>query len=230
MGERSGIKLDHEQPGLAPSKTWRERRFGSPWIPGETVSNAIGQGFNLVTTLQLANIYAAVGTEGKLYRPYLIQRVEDPHGKVLEEFDPELIREIKLNPETFQNVKQGLWEVVNKPGGTAYYRSRIPDMNMCGKTGTAQVIRLKEEDRGKKCFETDFQFRDHALFAAFAPRDNPEIAVAVIVEHGCHGSSTAAPVAKNIIEAYFHKKRKLKDIQKQDNVQEDKEPMETEEE
>jgi len=184
MGAKSGIKLDHEQPGLSPTKKWREQRFGAPWIPGETASNAIGQGFNLITTLQLANVYATIGNEGKLYKPYLVQRVEDPHGKVLEEFDPELIREIKLNPATFQNVKEGLWQVVNKPGGTAYYRSRIPDLNICGKTGTAQVIRLKEEDRGKKCNETDFQFRDRALFAAFAPRDNPEIAVAVIVEHG----------------------------------------------
>ncbi len=215
MGAKTGIKLDHEQPGLSPTRKWRENRFGSPWIPGETVSNAIGQGFNLITTLQLANFYAAIGTEGKLYRPYVIQRIEDPHGKVLEEFDPELIREIKLKPETIKNVKQGLWEVVNKPGGTAYYRSRIPDLDICGKTGTAQVIRLKEEDRGKKCEEIDFAFRDHALFAAWAPRDNPEIAVAVIVEHGCHGSSAAAPVAKEIIEAYFHKKRRLKELQKQ---------------
>ena len=220
MGAKSGIKLDHEQPGLSPTKKWREQRFGAPWIPGETASNAIGQGFNLITTLQLANVYATIGNEGKLYKPYLVQRVEDPHGKVLEEFDPELIREIKLNPATFQNVKEGLWQVVNKPGGTAYYRSRIPDLNICGKTGTAQVIRLKEEDRGKKCHETDFQFRDHALFAAFAPRDNPEIAVAVIVEHGCHGSSTAAPVAKDIIEAYFHKKRKLKNIHKKEEPSE----------
>ncbi len=209
LGQRTGILLDHEQPGLAPTKGWREKRFGSPWIPGETVSNAIGQGFNLVTTLQLANLYATIGNGGKLYRPYLVSRIEDAQGAPLSEFQPELIHTVQVSKNTLDLVKEGLWEVVNKPGGTAYGRARIPGLDVAGKTGTAQVIRQAEAEREKKCHEVEYKFRDHALFAAYAPKDQAEIAVGVIVEHGCHGSATAAPIAKAVIEAYFYKKKIL---------------------
>ena len=141
----------------------------------------------------------------------LVKKIEDPHGNILKEFSPVLIHTAKVSERTLAEVKQGLWEVVNKPGGTAYYRSRIPGIDVIGKTGTAQVISTKEEDRSKKCEELDYQFRDHALFAAVAPLNNPEIAVAVIVEHGCHGSYSAAPVAKSILETFFYKKQILKE-------------------
>ncbi|MBI2609292.1 MAG: penicillin-binding protein 2 [Deltaproteobacteria bacterium] len=226
LGQKTGILLENEQPGLAPTQKWRAQRFGSPWIPGETVSNAIGQGFNLVTPLQLANVYATIANGGKLFRPYLVSHIETPQGNTIKEFHPELISEIEVPAQTVEEVKQGLWEAVNKPGGTAYYRARLPEVDVLGKTGTSQVVSLKEEDRGKKCHEIDFKFRDHALFAAFAPRNDSEIAVGVVVEHGCHGSSTAAPIAKAIIEAYFYKKKILKEKKQKKELEEHREESE----
>ncbi|MBI2637924.1 MAG: penicillin-binding protein 2, partial [Candidatus Sungbacteria bacterium] len=128
----------------------------------------------------------------------------------------ELIHAVQVSKETLDLVKEGFWEVVNKPGGTAYNRARIDGLNVSGKTGTAQVIRQTVADKEKKCPEVDYKFRDHALFAAYAPREQPEIAVGVIVEHGCHGSVTAAPIAKAVIEAYFYKKKILQEKTKKE--------------
>ncbi|MBI2026572.1 MAG: penicillin-binding protein 2 [Deltaproteobacteria bacterium] len=211
LGKKTGIGFSLEEPGMIPTKKWKFSRFKERWYPGETVSNAIGQGYNTVTTLQLARLYAAIGNGGNLYKPYLVRKIENPLGNLIQEMQPTLDHKANVSPQSLENVKQGLWEAVNKPGGTAYYRSRIDGLDVCGKTGTAQVISIRPEDEGKKCEQVDYKFRDHALFAAFAPRNNPEIAVAAIVEHGCHGSSSAAPVVKAVLEAYFYKKKVLKE-------------------
>jgi penicillin-binding protein 2 len=157
-----------------------------------------------VTPLQLTMAYAAVANGGHLYRPQLVRRLETPDGRTLREFQPEVIRELDLDPEARQMVVDALTSVVNEPGGTAY-RSRLPDVRIAGKTGTAQVVAIGKT-RLKKEAMTYWQ-RDHAWFASFAPAEDPEIAVVVINEHAGHGGNEAAPTASALIKKYFELKR-----------------------
>jgi penicillin-binding protein 2 len=200
MGEPLGFLLEGERGGLIPDRQWKKERFHQKWYDGETVIASIGQGYILATPLQLATMTAAVANGGTVLRPQVINRVEDADGKVLLKFQPEIIRKVPLNHAHLKAVREGLEKVVNEPGGTAWL-SRLKEIPYAGKTGTAQVVkqraRLKNED------ELPYQFRDHALFVAYAPADNPELAIAVVVEHGSHGSSAAAPIAKAMIARYF---------------------------
>ncbi len=204
LGHRTGIGLANEAPGLIPSTEWKKRRFGVVWYPGETVSASIGQGYNLYTPLQLAVAYAALANGGKVLRPRLLLRLEDQRGTVVEEFPPEVRGEVPVPPEQLEVVRRGLTAVVEEQGGTGR-RARVPGVRVAGKTGTAQVVRL-EHTEGLEDEEIPIRYRDHGWFGAFAPADAPEIAVAVFVEHGLHGSSAAAPVAQRILARYFEKK------------------------
>ena len=125
-------------------------------------------------------------------------------GEILKRGKPEVMSQIEVKPETFRIVKKGLFQVVNSPAGTAYW-SRGQGIQMAGKTGTSQVARISADKIYAKCEEREYKLRHHALFAAFAPHDDPTIAVAVIIEHGCHGSTAAAPVARDIITTYLEK-------------------------
>lgn len=205
FGQRSGIALPREVSGLIPTKEWKLKRNGIPWQQGETLSCSIGQSYVLVSTLQLANAYAAIATKGKLYRPYVVDEVFDYNGKQLKKYEPELIREIELKDSTWNAVRKGLYKVANEPDGTAWWRKGFGN-NMAGKTGTSQVIRAaSEEQLYSKCSEMDYKYRHHGVFVAFAPYDDPKIAVAALVEHGCGGSSAAAPVVEKVISKYMHK-------------------------
>ncbi|MDA9792965.1 penicillin-binding protein 2 [Bacteriovoracaceae bacterium] len=204
LGEKTGVGLPREVSGLIPSKEWKLKLKGEVWQQGETLSCSIGQSYILASILQMANAYAAIASEGKLYRPYLVKEIFDNSGKVLEKFEPELIRDIKLKPSTFKLVKEGLYRVVNTPKGTAWWR-RGRGNQMAGKTGTSQVVSQAADKLYKKCEEAEEKFRHHGLFVAFAPFDNPKIAVASLVEHGCHGSSAAAPVVEKVISTYMKK-------------------------
>lgn len=205
LGHRTGIGLPGEAPGLVPSSEWKKRRFGEPWYPGETVSAAIGQGFNLYTPLQLAVAYAAIANGGTVLEPRLLLRLESLDGEVVEAFEPGPPERTLAGPDALASVRRGLEAVVNEPHGTGG-RARLPDVHVAGKTGTAQVVRL-EQTEGLEEQEIPMRYRDHAWFGAFAPAEAPEIAVAVFVEHGLHGSTTAAPIARRILERYFEKKR-----------------------
>jgi penicillin-binding protein 2 len=200
LGEPLGFLLEGERGGLIPDRQWKKERFHQKWYDGETVIASIGQGYILTTPLQLATMTAAVANGGTVLRPQVIKRIEDTDGKVLLEFRTEIIRKVPLNPAHLKAVREGMVKVVNEPGGTAWM-SRLKEIPYAGKTGTAQVV--KQRTRLKKGDELPYQFRDHALFVAFAPADNPELAVAVVVEHGSHGSSAAAPIAKAMIARYF---------------------------
>jgi penicillin-binding protein 2 len=206
LGRRTGISLLGEQPGLVPTKEWKERARGEAWIKGETVSAAIGQGFNLTTPLQLANAFAAIGNGGKVYRPRLVQRLETWDGKLVSEMPVDEPEVAPVAPEVMDRVRQGLSAVVNDLHGTGG-RARVPGVLVAGKTGTSQVVRLDlikdlEDD------EVPIRYRDHALFAAFAPVDEPEIAIAVVVEHaGRGGGAAAAPIAQRVLAKYFEKKK-----------------------
>jgi penicillin-binding protein 2 len=195
LGELTGISLPHEKKGLIPSSAWKLNRYKIPWQPGETLSISIGQGYDLVTPLQMAVLTAAVANGGTVYRPQLVKRLVSPQGVVLREFPPQRIQQAKVSPESLTLVRQGLAGAVNEPGGTGG-ASRLPGIIAAGKTGTAQVVSL-----GKKA--VGGSSRDHAWFVAFAPLESPEIAVAVLVEHGGHGGEAAAPIARKIFAAHF---------------------------
>ncbi|MGK5083348.1 penicillin-binding protein 2 [Bdellovibrionota bacterium FG-1] len=205
LGRKTGITLAREVPGLIPTEEWKEKRFHQPWNGGETVNVAIGQGYVLTTAIQLANLYAAIGNGGSLYRPFIVKQIESYEGQIIREFQPESLDRTILNPKTVELVRQGLWGVINSPHGTAYSQ-RLPGMDFVGKTGTAQVIRFAADKvMGLKCESLKFQDRHHALFVGFAPAKDPLIAVAVIAEHGCHGGVNAAPIARAVIKTYLEK-------------------------
>jgi penicillin-binding protein 2 len=206
LGTPLGIDLGREKGGLIPTKQWKLSRFREPWHPGETISISIGQGFDLVTPLQLANVYATLGNGGTLYRPRLIKQLESSDRHVVKVYDPEKLGTLPFRPQTIQLINQALWGVVNERGGTGSVLKR-KEADVAGKTGTAQVIGMPQDQKARKANRVSADYRDHALFACFAPYGNPEIAVAVILEHAGHGGSAAAPVARKIIDTYFAQKK-----------------------
>lgn len=208
LGAPLGIDLTREKGGLIPTRQWKLSRMKEPWQQGETISISIGQGFNLVTPLQLANIYATLGNGGTLYRPRLITQLESSDGHVIKEYGPEKLGALPLSPQTIQIINKALWGVVNERGGTGSVLKR-KEADVCGKTGTAQVIGLPQDKKTRKAKRVSADFQDHALFVCFAPYGNPEIAVAVILENAGHGGSVAAPVARKVIDAYFTRKHTI---------------------
>ncbi len=202
LGRPTGIQLPNESGGLVPTSAWKKKRFGEPWQDGETLSLAIGQGFNLVTPLQLARMVAVVANGGRLVTPTLVKEVIPPDGRPPVPEPPGVATRVPVKPEYLALVAKGLVAVINEPGGTAR-RVRLPGITVAGKTGTAQVVGLKFEKSFGKAKMVPWKYRSHALFVCYAPAEDPEIAVAVVVEHGGHGGSVAGPVAKAVLEAYF---------------------------
>ncbi len=204
LGEKTGIPLSRETSGLIPTKEWKLKRSGEEWQLGETVSCVIGQSYVLVTPLQLAMAYAAIANGGTLYRPHLIKEIFTNSGKILEEFKPEVVSKANVSEETLMAVRKGLYQVANHPRGTAFWYKGF-GLQMAGKTGTAQVRSMSSKELFSKCEDMPYLDRNHGLFVGFAPFDNPKVAVAAIVEHGCHGSSAAAPVVRDILTTYMKK-------------------------
>lgn len=203
LGRKTGLNLGHEKSGLIPTAEWKRKRWGVPWQGGETVSTAIGQSFVLVTPLQVATFASAVFNGGHVYRPQLTQWVRKAGGETVFEFKPQLVGDVGVKPAYLELVKKALTGVVNHQRGTGT-KAKLPDIKVAGKTGTAQVVNLKKEKDAKaKGEEVPWKYRDHAWFVAVAPADAPRITVAVLVEHGGHGGSAAAPIAKTLIEAYL---------------------------
>ncbi len=201
LGRKTGVEMEHEKAGLIPTSEWKMKRYGKPWQEGETLSVAIGQGFDLVTPVQLALMTATVANGGTLYKPSLIEQVRDPEGKVLEQFKPVVRERFTGQDRNMQLVREALILAVNGRHGTGR-RARLKNITVAGKTGTAQVVRLKQY-RHLKEKDIPYKYRDHAWFTCFAPAENPEIAVTVLVEHGLHGGSASAPIAKAVLEKYF---------------------------
>lgn len=201
FGERSGIDLDGELSGLLPDPAWKERRFKRPWWPGETVIAGIGQGYVLATPMQLAVATMAIANDGLLYKPQIIKAWRDPHDGQLRQAAPEVLRQITLNPEHFRLVKEAMWQVT-QPGGTASGAGAGAPYRFAGKTGTAQVKSIAQGARYSES-ATAAQHRDHALFIAFAPVEKPRIVVAVMVENGGHGGTTAAPIARKVLDYWL---------------------------
>ncbi len=202
LGHQTGIGLGPEATGLVPTSQWKLQRFGERWMDGETISVSIGQGFNLWTPLQLASVYGAIGSGGARYRPYVVERMEDPHGQLLWQAEPELLGRVAISDVSLGLVRKGLRGAVHDAHGTGYVMKGLPGgLEAAGKTGTAQVVALAEEIPDDE--DVPEAQRDHAWFATYVPPDAPRIAVGVLVEHGGHGASAAAPIARKVVEAFL---------------------------
>lgn len=200
FGSRTGIALLNEKAGIVPSEEWKLAALKSRWYEGETISVSVGQGYMIVTPLQLADAYAAIANGGTLYTPKLIESITSPSGKVIKTFVQEEGRRLPVSEGTLRIVKDALRGVVHEEGGTAHFLM-ASNLKIAGKTGTAQVARLIK--RTKYVESMAYKYRDHAWFAGYAPYDDPRIAVVVLVEHGGFGASAAAPVAREIFKAYL---------------------------
>jgi penicillin-binding protein 2 len=202
FGAPTGIGLENERGGINPSSEWKRRRFNQPWMAGETVSISIGQGYVSVTPLQLAVAYGALGT-GQLVRPRLVRERLAPDGSSTQE-PVDVVQQVPIEAEHLARVRKALRGVVVEGGGTGR-RAQVPGLDVGGKTGTAQVVKLEHTD-GMREGAIPWKYRDHAWFAAIAPVDAPEIAVVVLSEHGGHGGSAAGPIAQRVLAKWWEKK------------------------
>lgn len=190
FGHSTGLEIGDEAGGLIPTREWKQRRFGRPWLGGETINTSIGQGYVLVTPLQVAKGMSAAVNGGRLYTP-----------RILADSPPHLERDLDMSDQASQTIREALRKVVEGDWGTGR-RIRDPMFSIGGKTGTAQVTghfssKLPDEA------DIPYKFRDHAWFFGFSPVDSPELLVAVVVEHGGHGGSIAAPIARDVIKGYY---------------------------
>ncbi len=207
LGSQTGIDVGGEHKGLVPSRAWKRASFSNRddqrWYHGETVIASIGQGYMLATPLQLAVATGALATRGALYRPRLVAAVEDALTGERSIIQPERQAYVEISNEFYwDNVIQAMHDVMQGPRGTARAVGTGAPYEMAGKSGTAQVVSIAQDEEYNE-EELEERQRDHALFIAFAPLENPRIAVAVIVENGSSGSGVAAPIAKSIMDEYL---------------------------
>lgn len=202
FGQKTGIDLKGEKSGLLPSREWKRIHREQVWYPGETLITGIGQGFTQVTPMQLARGTATLANKGQVITPYLAERII--YGNRVTEIKHPAVVRLGLKSANVEDIISAMVHVVHSAKGTAKRIAKGIDFKMAGKTGTAQVYTVKQDEEYNE-EEIAFNMRDHALFIAFAPADNPKIAVAVIAEHGSHGSSVAAPIAAKVIKQYLQK-------------------------
>jgi penicillin-binding protein 2 len=203
LGEKTGIDLPNELQGLVPSPEWKRAitKNHEKWYAGETISVSIGQGAVALTPISEAVYISTLANGGTRVTPHLLKAMDDGTGwKPTPPAAPK--SQVTLKPDTIQAIRDGLWLVVNGAGTGA--RARMVGYDVSGKTGTAQVISNEGAKAAKG--KTDKDLRDNGWFVFFAPRDNPQIAGAVMVEHGGHGGTTAAPIARHVLDTFFAKK------------------------
>ncbi len=200
FGNKTGIDIDGEMPGLQPSQDWKMKRFKQKWYAGDTISMGVGQGYVLTTPLQLATATAMMANGGTPVMPHFLREVQDSKTGLRRKNNVHTQSAMAFKPEYVKLVQNAMAEVT-KPGGTAARAGAGAPYSIAGKTGTAQVIGMKQ---GEKYDERRVKerFRDHALFISYAPADNPKLAIAVLVENGSHGATTAAPIAREMYD-YF---------------------------
>ncbi|HEY6146695.1 MAG TPA: penicillin-binding transpeptidase domain-containing protein, partial [Thermoanaerobaculia bacterium] len=201
FGSPTGVDLPYEKSGLVPSEQWAIEKRKARWYPSETISVSIGQGPVLVTTLQLARALSAVVRDGRLPTPHLFLASQEPHSGKRLRYTAETKTGLVLDPAKLKIVEDGMWAVLNEPGGTAY-GSRVPGVEAGGKTGTTQVV---GHDSTIRAGADRSKLQDHAWFMGFAPLDDPQMVVAIFVENGGHGNLAAAPLAKLLFEKRFGK-------------------------
>ena len=215
LGRKLGVKLNIERPGLVPTSAWKQLVHRFPWTAGDTPNISIGQGYNLMTPIQMANLYATIANGGTVWRPYLVNRVTNHIGETVREFGPQRIKKVtKVQPQTFELMRGILQSVVMDPEGTGK-RANVAGTTVGGKTGSVQVVSLK---KNRNQVDVSMKWKEHALFAAFSPVENAEIAVAIVSQNDKIGGGgrAAAPVAGSIISTYWKLKeaRELKVAQK----------------
>jgi len=201
FGKKSGLDIRGEIGGLLPTPEWKMRRFSQKWYPGETVITGIGQGYTLVTPLQLAQATAILANNGVTMRPHLVASIQEASSGISRPVPIVSTDKISLRPENMALVKQGMIDVT-MPGGTAASVGAGSTYTIAAKTGTAQVIGIKQNEKYNES-EVNERHRDHALFIAYAPAEAPKIALAVIVENGGHGGSVAGPIARKVMDYYL---------------------------
>lgn len=201
LGKKTGIDVEGEVPGLLPSQEWKMKRYKQRWYTGDTISVGIGQGYNLATPLQLAFATATLANKGTAYRPHLVKQIKDSRTGTLTDRVTQPLYTLNLNQDNVRHVQNALIDVT-RPGGTAAGAGSGAAYVFAGKTGTSQVIGMKQGEKydEKKINE---RHRDHALFVTYAPVEAPRIALAVLVENGGHGGSAAAPVARVVMDYYL---------------------------
>ena len=198
FGQLTHVDLLEEAAGLVPSPQWKRQTKGLPWYPGDTLITSIGQGFMLTSPLQLANATASLSLHGRRFQPHLLQLSEDEHG-FQSMYQPVEEYPIRLkNTDHWTLIIEAMQAVISSQEGTGYRFGRNTPYSVAGKTGTAQVFSLSQDEH-KRNQAVPAALRDHSLFIAFAPVENPEVALAVIVEH----DTTASVIARQIMDAYF---------------------------
>lgn len=188
VGEKTGIDLPAEAMGIIPSAQWKEREVKEIWFPGDSINLSIGQGYLLLTPLQVQNVITAIAADGEIYKLHLVKKIISADGNTVKEIKPEIYRKLNFSPDTFKIVKEGLRQTILKGTG---WRANIKELAVAGKTGTA------ENPQGET----------HAWFIGFAPYENPEICITVFLENGGEGGEAAAPIARAMLEKYFDIKR-----------------------
>lgn len=201
FGKRSEFDIKGEIEGLLPTPEWKKRRFKQHWYPGETVIVGIGQGYTLVTPLQLAQATAILANNGVAMRPHLVNEIQNARSGQSQIVPHKILDRVQLNPNNVEIVKRGMVDVT-MPGGTAASVGANAGYSIAAKTGTAQVIGIKQNEKYNESAINE-RHRDHALFIAYAPADDPTIALAVIVENGGHGGSAAGPIARKVMDYYL---------------------------
>jgi penicillin-binding protein 2 len=205
FGTMTGVDMPTEKNGLLPSRSWKQRIHHQVWFPGETIITGIGQGYWQVTPMQLAQAVARIAMRGAGFKPHLVHAMENPATHQMQAVEPEPLPPVKgVTPGMFDHVINGMRDVISQQGGTAYPTFHDATYTAAGKTGSAQVAGLSQEDEDAPKGQTlPLRLRDHALFIAFAPIENPQIAIAVISEHGIHPNWSAAPVARQIMDQWL---------------------------
>jgi penicillin-binding protein 2 len=204
FGTRTGIDLEGEAAGVLPSPEWKHARFSRPeqqkWYAGETISIGIGQGYNSYTPLQLAQALATLANNGAMFRPRLVSHVDNARTGERRYFEPQLVRQLQLQPEHIAVVKRAMAGVNLE--GTAARSFAGAQYTSGGKTGTAQVVGIKQGEKYEEEKVAE-RLRDHSLYIVFAPLEGPKIALAVLVENGGFGARAAAPIARTVLDYYL---------------------------
>ena len=204
FGSKTGIDIPGERGGILPSKAWKKINRNEPWYRGETLNAGIGQGFMTSSPLQLAVATAALANKGKIFQPKLLKNIRSPNQSIKEAEKGSHAQIPIKNIQNWEDVIEGMRQTIYAPKGTARRLNKGLTYTLAGKTGTAQVFGLDAEEQ-YIAEKLDERLRDHALFTGFAPVDNPQIAIAVIVENAGSGSSKAAPLAREVLDVYFKK-------------------------
>ena len=203
FGANTGIDIGGERPGLMPSPEWKQKTYKQVWYPGETIMIGIGQGYLLTTPLQLAHAAAVIASHGKSFRPRLVVADRDATTGEVSKHAPDQLPDVTLNDPKYWDEIIGGMEAVTEPGGTAYGAMHGTPYKVAAKTGTAQVFSLGAGDNGNDDSKRAERLRNHAVFIAFAPADDPKLAIAVFIENGGHGGVVGAPIAKRVFDAYL---------------------------